>query len=523
MIRYVRKEDGEACYGSFDSTMKKVILFLFVIMVGLSVQAQEKLFDEAIRRGTTANGYYCAENTDKKVITEQEMRDYANKKGYYIGRVACIDIQKFGGTKRIVYKFEFAPPENTTNIIFNQLNSSSITYSQLRSRGTAICLRPKNIAGIDDVLWSGTIVDGFINGTGTGFVHKPGEDYVYIQGTFSRGIPSGKVTVKSIAENNISNVGIDWNKTEIRESDAMMASDIGIWSSQLLGDAKAKDAALYRLQKLYPNDYERMKKAYEKALTLSATNYKTFVMDEVSSLGYKDLNYDPKGILPKIKEMEGVKQTLNGLNFEFHNYYGYKSLSLSHQTFNRDKGLIEAYIRAAKKHATDSKYGFKQFHTMAIGKLEKLLSDLTAKAERDQAKYEEEKARQERELAKYSGGGGWSSGGSSSSGTSSSGSSSDDSSSSQDIENISIPSYEYTTEWQTEGLRNKVSNKYGENQVREIKFSDGIETKIARVAGENGYWVYNGSGGRRYRTLEDAIAAAYVYEKYDKVRQKGRW
>lgn len=460
------------------------------------------------------------------------------RKAIYVGRVACIDIQKFGDTKRIVYKFEFAPPENTINIIFNQLKSTNVTYSQLKSRGTAICLRKHwdgmydvetlSLSRIDDLLWSGTIVDGFINGTGAGIVHRPAEGYVYIQGTFSRGIPSGKVIVKNLRKKYVSGVKIAPYSyaTNIQESDAMMATDIHKWKL-IEGDAKIKDAVLHRLHELYPSDYERMKKAYEKALTITAANYKSFVQDDTADACcnvYKAFKYDPKGIIPKAAEMQDVYQILDGLNFKPRNYFWVGIDAHFYESrLNEDRRTLNDYISLAKKCATNSKYGYKRFHSMAISKLETVLSDINEKGKRDHSTYLAEKAKKERERAHYSGGGGWSSGGSSSSGTSSSGSSSDDSSSSPDIENISIPSYAYTTEWQTEGLRNKVSNKYGENQVREIKFNDGIETKIARVAGENGYWVYNGTGARRYRTLDDAIAAAYVYEKYDKVRQKGRW
>ena len=90
-----------------------------------------------------------------------------------------------------------------------------------------------------------------------------------------------------------------------------------------------------------------------------------------------------------------------------------------------------------------------------------------------------------------------------------------------DIENISIPSFKYLTEWKEEGIisNNTARNKSGENQVREIKFDDGTEGKIHRVIGSDGYWA---AKDRRYSTLDDAIAAEYVYQKYGKYREKGR-
>jgi len=111
---------------------------------------------------------------------------------------------------------------------------------------------------------------------------------------------------------------------------------------------------------------------------------------------------------------------------------------------------------------------------------------------------------------------------SSSRSSSSSSSSSSRSSSSDDVEKVSIPSYKFTTNWRKETITgsNTAENKSGENQVREIKFEDGTEGKIKRVIGSNGYWA---AGEKRYRTLDDAIAAEYTYQKYGKRREKGRW
>ena len=115
-----------------------------------------------------------------------------------------------------------------------------------------------------------------------------------------------------------------------------------------------------------------------------------------------------------------------------------------------------------------------------------------------------------------------SSGSSSSRSSSSSSSSSSRSSSSVDVEKVSIPLYKFTTNWRKETITgsNTAENKSGENQVREIKFDDGTEGKIKRVIGSNGYWA---AGEKRYRTLDDAIAAEYTYQKYGKRREKGRW
>ena len=124
--------------------------------------------------------------------------------------------------------------------------------------------------------------------------------------------------------------------------------------------------------------------------------------------------------------------------------------------------------------------------------------------------------------------GSYSSSSSSSSASSDSSSSSDtrSSGSSVNAESVSIPSWEWDTpNWYPSGCKScALSNSYGENQSRDIKFSDATTGKITRVYGrgeDNGYW--SGWKDKRYRTFNDAVAAEYVGQKYGKTREKGRW
>ena len=113
---------------------------------------------------------------------------------------------------------------------------------------------------------------------------------------------------------------------------------------------------------------------------------------------------------------------------------------------------------------------------------------------------------------------------SSSSGSSSSSSSSGNSSraTSVDVETIGMPKYSWHTNWYKESilpLSEPCENTTGENQARKIKFEGVGIGKLSRVIGSRYYWA---STGKKYKTLDDAIIAEYVYLKYGKVRQKGR-
>ena len=76
-----------------------------------------------------------------------------------------------------------------------------------------------------------------------------------------------------------------------------------------------------------------------------------------------------------------------------------------------------------------------------------------------------------------------------------------------------------TTEISQSLLPSDKSNKAGENQSRCVKFGDTLSGKISRVVGNKGFWSSNKC---RYERLEDAIIAEYAYQKYNKIREKGR-
>lgn len=114
----------------------------------------------------------------------------------------------------------------------------------------------------------------------------------------------------------------------------------------------------------------------------------------------------------------------------------------------------------------------------------------------------------------------YSSNSSSSNRNSSSSSSSSQSQNTVDIESISLPNYQWDSNWYVESiLPSDIKNTGGENQSRKIKFPGVRETgKITHVVDYKGYW----AGNCRYETLNDAITAEYVRLKYGKIREKGR-
>lgn len=172
-------------------------------------------------------------------------------------------------------------------------------------------------------------------------------------------------------------------------------------------------------------------------------------------------------------------------------------------------------IAACSKYASGTT--MHSFFKKSLPKLKEKLANADSSIKRQRQEYEAEVRKQSSGSSSGS-----SSSSRSSSSSSSRSSSSASSSSSVDIENIGMPNYRWDGDWRKDSYfpGEAAENKTGENQKRDIRFDDADNGKIYRVIGSDGYWT---SSSKRYRTLDDAIIAEYVYQKYGKTRQKGRY
>jgi len=98
----------------------------------------------------------------------------------------------------------------------NAMNGRPV-YSQLTSTGKGMFFKYSNYAFegvmIDNFKWSGDVINGMINGNGSGFAKK-GKEYYYVSGTFVNGFPNGTVDFKKL---NLDLVSDDLNDSEYDE------------------------------------------------------------------------------------------------------------------------------------------------------------------------------------------------------------------------------------------------------------------------------------------------------------------
>lgn len=79
-----------------------------------------------------------------------------------------------------------------------KINNAAVkSYSLLSSTGKGMFFNYSNGTMINNFKWSGEVVDGMINGNGTGFA-KNGKKYYYVNGSFVNGFPFGDVVFQEL-------------------------------------------------------------------------------------------------------------------------------------------------------------------------------------------------------------------------------------------------------------------------------------------------------------------------------------
>lgn len=107
--------------------------------------------------------------------------------------------------------------EHEEKYIYENAMNGRPVYSQLTSTGKGMFFKYSNYAFegvmIDNFKWSGDVINGMINGNGSGFAKK-GKEYYYVSGTFVNGFPNGTVDFKKL---NLDLVSDDLNDSEYDE------------------------------------------------------------------------------------------------------------------------------------------------------------------------------------------------------------------------------------------------------------------------------------------------------------------
>lgn len=419
-------------------------------------------------------------------------------------------------------------------------------FNQLKNKGSFILVGPDRRTGtsiikIDDVLWSGNVVNGFIDGTGVGIFkvsngnHIPfilslssksydgnvDHVYIYISGSFKHGMVSTKSTFRGYGSNYSNEV----RSTEIGKPDVY---DLTVYWENKTNDKTVLDHIDAFRKDCIEEDFPRVEAAYNQALK-NANNKTTRI--EADPCIDRFLNcydgIDTKGKMPMVKEVSAFYSLCNAMTFspsssyyeEDHNIFGGFNGEYS-WLGNRVKRERTIMKKAFEILANNSKYGFDSFYNYCRPKLEEKNKAIETKIANEWSWYkewEQERARTKRRSA--------------SSSSSSSSSSSYSSSSSSDGNSVSVPDIKEVQP----GLHGRMLDSdtdYTDDDT--YVFKDGVSIKVFHRYREGGghtsflslgssldYYYPSNLSDKKYKTAEDAARAGWVWKKKELIRTIG--
>lgn len=171
-------------------------------MIFMGSYAQDKLFNEAVKRGRQPRHFYVLENTKNKLIAIDKLEELGIKKGYILGGYTKKSIARFGDVAESVKTLEFLPISEYPAYIFENLSGGyALGFNDLHNNGAGYLFRPNITANfyfqrVDGIKWSGEIRNSMLHGQGIGFAQLNDGNMVYFSGKFDEGVPQEKVTFK---------------------------------------------------------------------------------------------------------------------------------------------------------------------------------------------------------------------------------------------------------------------------------------------------------------------------------------
>lgn len=380
--------------------MIRYIVLLCFTIVSMNSVAQDSFFKEAISKGCQANGAYYIDNTKKKkIISAEELKGYARQKGYIIGEIKKTDVVRFGDVATTVTSFEFIMPTDYKKYIFYALCGNGMDYNQLKSVGTLFLANNNKFSRYDNILWSGNVSSGLIDGSGVGFLPSPNPSgtYMLFKGTFSMGIPKSKCYISNVTKNDLNNGHVYSNEIAVSEQSPISQEVMAANSNT--SDDKLKQALKFNLSdnSQYQMLAGKLEAAYNKAKNVNMSNYKNLAYDNTAAQfiqTYDGIGYDPQNLLPKAKELNDVYIVAQELRIPVRNQYWGEKIYLFFPTTvwfekeeKNDRARIQSACAVAEKWKDNSKYGFKNFYEQAFLQLKQKKSDFEEKIKTDQKSY----------------------------------------------------------------------------------------------------------------------------------------
>ena len=532
----------------------KVTLLLFsVLIVSPCYGSKKKLFQQALSNGAPT-GFYLIDNKKGESIHITTMRKYVSKQGY-----VAVDGES-DRSGRMLRLFFIKPDDYDKYILYSLGSEKKVGLGFQKNKGKVFLFQREvkhslwgwkekrdSLAEPVEAEWTGKIADGYVHGKGSGIIKKK-KGYTVFDGEFDHGLPVSATTVKSCSElysyynGTPSNVeSADFEKPELKNY-------VEYKKTAGTQGKRAIDRYFASLQPELPEKYIKEAKEIIKS-------GKTPVLSEdiIGSLTFtiKTKYFSADAIAAKSRKTLEAKATIDPKAEEALNYMRLlDGLFLSAKTnANKVKTWVNSadhfdYMEGANywKKLEEASEAARKLKNMTsardikakLVKAEQTINTWSKNIEQQRVTYRNKRNKAARQKfgqlmdeairsSRSSSSSSSRSSNSSSNDTKSSSSSSRDKKSiaSVDIENIKMPDYEWTSDWEISTLDKVIGTEDVAWSTRKIRFSDreAGKTWISRSADGKRYNISTGTG---YTNLTDAIKAAFVYMKYGKKRETGR-
>ncbi|MBO7510267.1 MAG: WG repeat-containing protein [Bacteroidales bacterium] len=180
--------------------MKHLCLTVCLLLLSLIAFGQAKQIKAALSAGRKWGSFYEWTNPKEDMLEPQKLTDYAAKNGYIVSSILTKEIPRFGGIATTVKSFEVIPQDEYPVYIGELCGGKNSDWS--RPQKASMCfidLQAKELVSkkFDNVVWNGAVVQGKIDGKGVGVKVLDPCNLVIVNGTFSEGIPQGRVYVST--------------------------------------------------------------------------------------------------------------------------------------------------------------------------------------------------------------------------------------------------------------------------------------------------------------------------------------
>jgi len=376
--------------------MRKYLVFILSLLCLLG-HAQDKLFNEAIKRGPNDEGIYRIENTQKKDVDLWQMQNFIQKKGYFPLGGDLQTVSRFGSAYKVMRYYYFTDKEHYVGYVYMTLSSHK--PNNLKSRGLLFLTQLEGEKGLRkwrNALWSGNVVDGYIDGVGEG-IYTDNKTYYWFTGSFECGLPVSKVEIKTITP----------KQAKIGSNDYVHGDKCSpIDKSWILMLYNTEDQELSKAlksynTKSYASDVKKLEAAYDKTRSVNISNYANCAIDKAVdefATYYGKIGYDPQNMLPKAHAVLEFYGVLSALQMKIADrYYGNPGwpfnllyeLEWYGSKEKYDKKTINDAIELASSSSLGNKFGYSNFYSQAVKELKSKYTKLLDRLYSNALEYEE--------------------------------------------------------------------------------------------------------------------------------------